>query len=100
MISKYKSLDNLFISIGEKYQVSPIVVNKVYESVFSFIKKTIKELPEIKELSVEEMKALKSNFYISKFARFFIDTGRIKIKRNLKVKKYRKIKKNDYIKKS
>ena len=81
-LTKYNSLDTLFVTLGEKHNVSPSVVKKVYESVFSFIHKTIKELPELKNLSSKELDELdRSNFYISNFCRFFIDVERIKNKR-------------------
>jgi hypothetical protein len=92
--NNYKSLDNLFITVGSKYDVSPTVVKKVYESVFSLMKQVIRELPELKETSVEDMEKLRSNFFIPKFGRFFIDLERIKKKRELDVIRQNSIKIN------
>ena len=47
------------------------------------MRKTIKELPELKDLSEEELHEIRSDFYIPNFGRFFIDTKKVKIKRKL-----------------
>ena len=87
-LSNYPSLDELFIRVGKNHSVSPVVVKKVYESVFSFIRETLREMPNLRETSIEDMEKLKSNFYIARFARFFIDIEKIRKKRQLNIKKY------------
>jgi len=67
-----------------------MVAKKVYESVFSLMRQVIKELPELHETSIEEMKQLRTNFFLPKFARFFIDIDKISKKRELKIRKYGK----------
>ena len=86
--NNYKSLNNLFITVGNNHNVSPAVVKEVYRSVFNLMKATIRELPDLREISVEDIAKLRTNFYIPKFARFFIDLEKIKVKRKLKVNKY------------
>jgi|GEM_PF-6784959 len=48
------------------------------------MRKTIKELPDLKGVSEDDISDLKTNFYIPNLGRFFIDTERVKKKRKFK----------------
>jgi hypothetical protein len=74
---KYKALDELFVAVSKEYSVKPEVVNNVYNSVFGFMGKIIKGLPEIKKMGIEDVGKLEANFYIPKFARFFLDLKKV-----------------------
>jgi hypothetical protein len=41
-------------------------------------------LPELKELSIEELGLLKTDFYVPRFCRFFVDLKAVKDKRELR----------------
>jgi len=90
MKNSYKSLDNLFTTVGNNHNTSPAVVKKVYESVFSLIRDVLRGLPDMDSITVDEMKDLRTNFYMSKFGRFYIDIEKIRKKRELKIRKYGK----------
>jgi hypothetical protein len=81
---KYKSLEELFSTVSKEYGVDVDIVNRVYESVFKFMGSVIKGLPEIKSMEIKDIGKLEVNFYIPKFARFFIDLK--KVKRKLRIK--------------
>jgi len=74
--------------VGVQMNLPPAVVKKVYESVFSMMRHVIKEMPNLKDVDVDDMKELRTNFFIPKFARFYIDIEKIRKKRELKISKY------------
>jgi len=88
-LTNYKSLNDLFVTLGNKHHRSPEVIKKVYDSVFSFMKVTVKGLPELKGLPVENIAELGTNFFIPKFCRFFIDLKKLRKKRELNIIKYK-----------
>ena len=84
------SLDTLFKNIAKDYDIPKEVVKKIHDSVFSFIRNTVRDLPDLNELDTKDIAKLHSNFYITKFCRFFIDIQRIEKKRELNIKRYKK----------
>ena len=78
------SLNQIFQEVAHKHETTPEVVEKIYNSMWAFMRKTIKELPDLKKLSTEELNDLKTNFYIPNFGRLYVDVNKVKKKRQLK----------------
>jgi hypothetical protein len=78
-----KGMQELFAKVAKKHNTSVGVVEKVYNSMWGFMRTTVKELPDLKELSIEELAGMKTNFHIPNFCKFFIDIKAVERKRNL-----------------
>jgi len=85
-MERYKSLDDLMEEAGRRFDVSPAVAGKVYESVFSLMRNTVKELPDLGKTSSSDLEGLRTNFFVPRFCRFFID---LKKKRFKEIKNYK-----------
>ena len=82
-MTKNSDIYELLVATAKKHEIDVDIVKHVYLSIWGLINKVIRELPDLRDLSIEEIDQLDTDFHIANFGRFYIDLKKVETKRKL-----------------